>query len=437
VAILIALGGTGQEVAHFYLEATILGLANTAQRVASVVIIDQDTFAPSLRALADLCNAITSVGAPRVPTVRLVTPFLFENNDASVAEVLTGSKTAQLARNAPIRAFYATQRTGAAILDQPLKEGFYYKPSMAVVLDSYHRARIDQYLHFTDDRAVVVGSLLGGTGAGLLVPVLDRLDAEHKTAVGILFDRWFPMDSITEAEKRTKQAALYDSNRAGVLSMLAARQNNIVRWVLLGGDVPRRRTGFGDAAEDFHGVNDPRFEACLLIDELLPGDFEGQQLTFDGARRTAAPALVQERFNQWHGAVSDAKGILASIQRDEWITALPKDPLAAYAWGTKLSTYVSNTWRVVHERSVRTGAIHDAAQYSRDLTTGVQNAARTLYRFLPGLSPTTGIDRLTIKQRGTRLPDRYTLAQQAPNDYESLCAGFAGRLTCTLVEIGR
>jgi hypothetical protein len=241
MSMVVAIGGTGQEVAHFYLLATLLGLANRQGAVKKIAIIDTNNFGPSVQALGAICNQLIAAGTPRIPEVVFARPYEFGDDD-TLSRKITGPPSAELPTRSPVRAIFPIERDGVRILDQPLRNGMFYKPMLGPTLDAIEPAAIDDVLTFRDNRATIVGSITGGTLTGFITATLDRLEAEHKYATAILFGRWFVMNQVSGSQQRAATAATYDSNCAGVLTMLSERKNNIAKWVCSMARFTDRRT---------------------------------------------------------------------------------------------------------------------------------------------------------------------------------------------------
>ena len=169
--LIVAVGGTGQMILHYYVQ---LWLTGTIRHPFQAILLDTDRSLESLAAvkrLFDLARQGAGSDAKLLPSIDYVHVEPKQGNN--IFEALTGTQLppehAGLAHSG--LAFFER-----SAVQNPASTGLFARPALAsaiaceaAIAELHNRAIPDE------TRAVAIGSFIGGTGGGLMVPVLETL----------------------------------------------------------------------------------------------------------------------------------------------------------------------------------------------------------------------------------------------------------------------
>ncbi len=202
---IIAIGGSGQMALHFYAQLFLTGSISTP---FEAIVVDTDELAPSLKSLAaflkDAREAAGQTAGAQIPKIEYL--HVGHEDSGTIEERLAGETIDDsLGFRHPLQAFFS-----AADRKQSVKEGLYSRPALAAVLSPENLFTKLQHIPY-DSRICVVASTIGGTGAGLTLPVisfLKQLPGANHQVCAVFMDRYFQPDPGT----RKDQIDVFQSN---------------------------------------------------------------------------------------------------------------------------------------------------------------------------------------------------------------------------------
>jgi hypothetical protein len=347
--LVVALGGTGQLVLHYLLQWYLLGLEADKGPLRALVI-DQDQSLASLRfaqaffaRLSDPKGLLaTGEPAPWIREARL-----------DVGDGHTRLE-ALLAGDAPHALHPARALFDRATLAQEVGEGLYGRPCLAPLLFPRHGESIRQALDAACQegagsaapiRVVLVGSVVGGAGGGLLLPVLSHLlsrRAEIQLSA-VLLERWFHAPTLS-ADLGRRQT----DNRTGVLRTLVEQMQAESRFLLqhlvvLSGSEPRSEEQEKKAVSlPWPQVSHPIAEACFAVHHILR-----ERVADNPVRVTDTPlprAAAAATWSAARDAQRRASAAIASLLADGVVERMAADPLAERVFGTALPSTLAQFW---------------------------------------------------------------------------------------------
>jgi len=204
--VIIAVGGTGQVVLHYY---TLLYVAGVVREPFDALVMDTDDLNKSLQITQRLLgllklrsDANVGLASRRVPTLEYM-PLRVKGR-ATVSEILTGTSETSLGKDHPARAWF-----GREDLQQEISQGLFARPALSSVLTGKWFSEDLPLQIRGDTNIVVVASLIGGTGGGLITPLVDKLRQlkEKKPGVNlsvraVFFGEYFDPDRTGISRER-------------------------------------------------------------------------------------------------------------------------------------------------------------------------------------------------------------------------------------------
>lgn len=202
---IIAIGGSGQMALHFYAQLFLTGSISTP---FEALVVDTDELTPSLKSLAEFLRdarmAAGQTAGAQIPKIEYL--HVGHEDSGTIEERLAGETIDDsLGFRHPLQAFFS-----AADRKQSVKEGLYSRPALAAVLSPENLFTKLQHIPY-DSRICVVASTIGGTGAGLTLPVisfLKQLPGANHQVCAVFMDRYFQPDPGT----RKDQIDVFQSN---------------------------------------------------------------------------------------------------------------------------------------------------------------------------------------------------------------------------------
>jgi hypothetical protein len=270
-------------------------------------------------------------------------------------------------------------------------------------------------------RAVVVGSLLGGTGGGLAIPVLDHLVRDLRTSQvsAVFLGRYFDCPK--------EQADLYESNWSALGNEIRERYDDggsfAIRRVALIGAEPsglRRRDASqetqarripGPAADGAHA--DPLAEACwAMIDALnnlvpaAPASPEAAVIDVERHRQA-----IRDLWREAEARRDQAFAAIRQLSQPGFVTGVSADVFGGYLFGYRLLDFLGTS---VARYAQATGpAVDFLPALERELQQVWSSGAYSLEMLFP---PVSGdVSRSEFRRRAQRIPEpRLAAAQTKP-----------------------
>lgn len=329
---IIAVGGTGQDVLQHYLICYLCGLVNEP---FDAVVVDADSLRPGIALLEKLFAEVvlnTSSNLAFGTTVPRIRYLPVRPRGNRVAEALMGYPPADnqlIAANA----FFDDEN-----LKQTLDKGLFARPALSSVLSSSHVTASDTLKPDKEGRVFVVGSMLGGTGGGLLARIIDGVHASGVQQGGdpkiraVLFGEYFePTEGLTD---RTRMR----SNQYMVLKALSEGQRKLYSYSIVDAGpstIVRNRLPMdklvlplpeNDSNPLWRGVNALEW---LRHDEVqaAAADFREREIEVP----TAPLPLSKAR-----ATIQKAAGAAQKIVDENIPNLVAHEPWAGRVWGTQL-----------------------------------------------------------------------------------------------------
>jgi hypothetical protein len=355
--VIIALGGTGQAVLHHYNQLYLLNVVECAEPYFyHAIVVDTDELNANVALARDFFSALRvgtepgeGAGGRPVPTIDYIQ--VGNRAEDEVSNALTGLPLGDLLRDQPrhpVGAFFS-----ADALVQKVQQGLYARPALSTVIsrDWTHDGRLA--LH-DDSKVVVVSSVIGGTGGGLLAPLLATLGKQCNNLQGVrmravVFGEYFNPDS------GGIDANWFSSNQALGIRSLEEVEEAIEQFAIVG-FVPDERMDERHPSAERSGWNLPwpRREsypfwrgAEMLNDLLLDSDRARQKEFRD--REVGTDEVPPDRRLKLTTAeehlrlrVSRAKALVVQ----EAVRRMHVDPFAKWVWGSSLVRTVADFWKM-------------------------------------------------------------------------------------------
>ncbi len=349
--LLICLGGTGQLVLHYALQWHLLGLESDTGPLRALVI-DQDQSLASIRFTAGFFARLSDTrgllpcgeAAPWIREARLE----IADSHARLETLLAGETAHALH---PARAFF-----DRGSLAQEVTEGLYGRPCLAPVLWPRHAEPIRHALDAACQegagsghalRATIVGSIVGGAGGGLLLPVVKHLLAQpmNVQVSAVLLERWFHAPTLS-ADLGRRQ----DANRAGVLRTLNEELQTASRFLLhhlvvLNGSEPRNEEEEKRAQRlPWPEATHPLGAACFAVHRILRERVADNPVRITDM--TLPPAEMAAAWSAARDAQRRGSAAVRTLITESVIERMASDPAAGLIWGRKLTETLAQFWEL-------------------------------------------------------------------------------------------
>lgn len=340
---IVAIGGTGQLVAYYYLQLYLLGVISVP---VDLVVIDTDdiiggitrikSFLELLRTTAAQNNAAGGLALPTVSTHKI------DAQEGNAFEKLSGVKN--LPNEHPVRAFF-DRESG----QQPLAKGLYARPALSTVVS---REQIPDALLVpaNDSMTVAVGSVIGGTSGGLLAPIVDRMKSlTYKLNVesrlrAVLFGQYFAPD-----EQQGIESIRLQSNELLVMRTAQEALDTLDLYRVVGGPEGPRVKRLTDREKERHmpwpdqeehpvwdGVKALHF---LLTDTVMPfrDRFEDREVT---------SFQPQFSINDARQKLTRAVSMIRTLLDRRVVERIAAEPFPSFFWGQDLPGILIHYWRI-------------------------------------------------------------------------------------------
>lgn len=345
--LIVAVGGTGQLALQYYLQQYLLGVLRTDAQPFQAYVVDTASFEPGVAAAETLFERLQfghepgkALGAV-VPDVELVRVGP-QDHAGTARQLLVGAQASGSddGPSHPANAFFSGDALGMDVMN-----GLYARPALSSAIGHTALARRLPSPR-TGTRAVVVGSMIGGTGGGLIAPVVDAL-ASNGQAVGqpaslraVLFAEYFQPDDDTLGASALPR---FQSNRTLVLRSLKDGRTPLHSYYVAGGPgtmLGRPLTADSTDHLPWPEAGHPVWRATRALDRLL-NDQAIAQAPFSDAEIADLP---DDELRAHH---ADAKQQLrvrlararAFVHRRVVLRTL-SEPFATRIWGRPLLRFL-------------------------------------------------------------------------------------------------
>lgn len=321
--LIIAIGGTGQLVLHYYLQRYLTGRA----KPFDAIVIDVDKLLPPLEKVAGLLDrarpVLTDVRLPSISYWRPIAP-----GGKTIREALAGNSDVD--RFHPANAFF-----GKSELEQSIAEGLFARPALSSLVklpSDLGTMRVSGRR-----RIITVSSVVGGTGGGLTGPILASLassirteHADETSLRSVFFGEYFQADvkRLPDAAKRFPSNVLFVLR---TLQALAPAELDSFSFVSSdhGGKRDTQREVTGDYLP-WPGNADPIWTGVDALPALITETTRDRQEEFAKREITLAPS--ESAANAATLVARRVSAVNALIDR-RVIEDMSRDPVPETCWG--------------------------------------------------------------------------------------------------------
>ncbi len=350
--IIIAAGGTGQTALQYYV---MLYLSGIIEQPFHALVVDTDTLNDGLK-IAKTFFENLQTGRERqdglagdIPTLDFIRIQL--PGSTRVSQAVAGFLPAELPRQHQARAFFDD-----LAIQQDIGRGLFGTPALGSLLKGEWLTEGALQLpgpEASDVTGVLVGCLTGGTGGGLITPLIDQI----RTAINnqqsrmklraVFFADYFTPDTrvmpreVHESNLRMTSRSLEEIGDA--LDYFVVVGHSADEW-MGGRDHNREKTGRPHWPDsDMH----PHWLGVLALHWLLQKHDKQEAANF-AAREVETQALKDGPIN-WDAAktrLRTALGRVSAFVAKELVPRIAADPLTTVVWGQALTTLLEGLWTV-------------------------------------------------------------------------------------------
>ncbi|HET7436108.1 MAG TPA: hypothetical protein VFN10_15465 [Thermoanaerobaculia bacterium] len=362
---IVCLGGTGQMLLHYYLQLYLIGAVETP---FEAVVIDTDEIIPSIGEMSAFFDRLSSNGT-QVPSIRTIQVGA-DGAAASAYELLTAIHREQAPPLVPAQAFFDTDT-----LEQDLTNGLFARPALSAVV-SFDELDVSVITPEPASTVVVAGSIIGGTGGGLIEPVINLihrlLEANRITAAvrAVLFGEYFQPDHGRGIDLRRLQ-----SNQLFVLRTAKEALQELHSFAIIGGPQSPKIANLPDKnAPNIVWPDDeaaPFWQGVQALHHLLTDQIRPRNTDFRRREVTAIPNGLNLKHCQQR--LSNALHVEETLINREVVSRMAAEPWLRYIWGSGVTDLVCHYWRI---------AAKVAGEWDRvtDFPALLQNALETTWR---------------------------------------------------------
>lgn len=347
----IAVGGTGQQILHYYLQLFFIGLVPPFR----AVVLDTDDIIPSLQAFGSFCRDLQYASAPgaalgaQVPIVEIMPVYKPAGNDTF--QVLSGLDNWADHNPHPVEAFFSN-----SALSQNLQKGLFARPALSSTLSHALIGEPNLRADNVDPTVVLVGSVIGGTGGGMIAPVLDTiyentLDSGRSVYLrAVLFGEYFEVD---EGQIEGGQSRI-QSNQTFVLRALEDSNTKLHSYYFVGGPgqslIERNPNSEKQAMHlPFLSRTHPYWEGVQALHYLLNDTTRNAASKDDPFwTREVNRQLIYQNALYQNAEIRLGRGLDAVnyFINNKLIPRIADDPWPSVIWGKKLARLLNHYWRI-------------------------------------------------------------------------------------------
>jgi hypothetical protein len=347
---IVCLGGTGQMVLHYYLQLYLLGLIHEP---FEAVVLDTDEIIEGIRAIERFLGILQYGNSPSIAlgaSIPTLSCHRAANPEGGKAiERLTSTGDREVVQAHPVRAFFDSET-----LAQSLRVGLFARPALSSVI-SLGRPAQQALNPSAGSTVVVVGSVIGGTGGGLMAPVIDEIrwraqnSGVNVSVRAVVFGKYFTPDPglIDKDESR------FDSNEMLVLRSLHEALEGLDKFYIVrsSGERSDFRRRPQQEKEGIHlpwpvheSSYHPFWEGVQALEYLLRDTtaqnferFEDREVESFPAPVALGRATLKLRQSLQVANRLVNKSVVLRMLHEPWLSAV---------WGEGLTNICSHFWRV-------------------------------------------------------------------------------------------
>ena len=360
-SVIVAIGGTGQLVLHYYAQLYQIGSVPDAFHA---VVIDSDKLMGSLETLGRFWEMARLAHPEPLSVPQLDYLPVAQNVQGQVLRVVAGADLSTSSAAHPAEAFF-----DSISLEQDVKEGLYARPALSAIMQTdWGRFPLATLTGF--QRALVVTSLIGGTGGGLIAPLLNQLASRIRKAAAIeqprlravFFGEYFQLKSNAPVRDASTR---YASNKLLVARCLKEMApNELEHFIFIEPKTPVDR----ETAKESSAVNlpwpsetHPLWMGLSSLEELRTNTTWPNAVEFkDKERDVSLRDSGRDRTALSHGVA-----VARTIAYHSILEKLPREPWLQTFYGRGLPTLVAQAYTVAKRRPAL--RLYDVKRFAREL----------------------------------------------------------------------
>ncbi len=425
---IIAIGGTGQLVLHYYLLQYFAGIIDSSIRA---IVLDTDKLLESLKKMKEFFEylqygqeAYQALGTsiPVIDYYHLEIPKAGDN----LFELVTDQSLSSRRQDQfyAVQAFYTTES-----LAQPIAEGIYARPAIASLIQHMILEKLTELNLHHDERIVVVGSVLGGTGGGFIGPVIDKVNdiLQKHTGKGrqiraVLFGQYFHPEEGSNITSERLQ-----SNE--ILTLYTFKEFNLPlhSYILiraLGDDrISRNSLAEKEARNlplpDRH--NHPIWRGVLALHYLLEERQEATKEDFlDRDRSNINFNFPELSLPKIRDKLSRGIQAVEKLIKYKLLECIADEPVPRSHWGDRLTMFLSHFWKIaLQENEIEAHSFINRVQQQLSQWWNKRRDDYSLYHVLPDV-PTTKIKPYHLIQADWPLPEENKLNRRLFKSFDEI-----------------
>ena len=332
---IIAVGGTGQLALQYYVQQYLLGVVT---KPFQAFVVDTADIDMRLKNAADLLEHLQYGAQPFESASGTVPSIQFIRCEPPVSKptaraLMMGAQPVGQGNEAshPANAFFSEDA-----LNMGLNKGLFARPALSSTI-SHGDIQRDLPTLRAGSTAVVVGSVLGGTGGGLMAPIIDAL-ASKANAVSqtvslraVLFGEYFQPDPGMLDD--TDGQARFQSNQTLVLRALAESETQLYSYYIAGGPgtpLTRLPTDTGKESLPWPGASEPLWKATQAIEFLLGDQVKAAPATFQQGE--VDDTVLEENYDLSQQRLAERLGRARAFVDKHVVSRVYREPLATVLW---------------------------------------------------------------------------------------------------------
>jgi len=378
--LIIAVGGTGQRLLHFYSQIYLLG---QAQEPFRAFVLDTDQLMPSLEKLRNFFDLVREarLSPGKIPHIETLPVQLAGAN--TVHQLLTGEiPQARGVIEHPAQVFFS-----ADTLRQETGYGLYARPALSAVIAAEDTiAKFGEQIELPDDTfIVVVGSIIGGTGGGLIVPLLSRLQSvaasgRNISVRAVLYGNYFR----PTPGRMDRGSTRFISNVKMVGETLGQTASGLHSYTFISSPIIDALQNIDSNCLDWPETKENVFwKGCVGVHHLLRETVQTTLPEFFEREVNIETYLNNGRlsFNASQQARDDRLSCVKSLDEEKVFQRMAIELVPGIVWGSGLPKYVVGFWK----RARGSRMYGDVSDFPERIQRRVVDTWRTLSTVFPDI----------------------------------------------------
>lgn len=353
--LIVTVGGTGQMILHYYAQLFILGVIpenfqafviDADDAIGSLTYLDRNTEAGLFSTCARAFDStFVDSHIPRISQIRIAPASAADKVHAVLGyNDFAGNRGYEH----PAQAFFSNYA-----LSQTVRQGLYGNPCLSAVIGLEDAlSRLDDGAIQGDMRIAVVASSVGGTGGGLAIPILYRLQqlASGKPNVSlrlVLLGAYFRSDQ----EAFRQQDVIFESNKRMFQKSLEAAIPRLHSWAFIE-DPPMRAPRDGKAETEARNLpwpaqDEPYWRGACALHHLLSESKKAEQPRFGDKLAPAGNYAAEMEWSTARARLARALERAQALIGHNVVRLVASDSAPRSVWGEGLYSFLRAYWEAV------------------------------------------------------------------------------------------